>query len=424
MYPAIAADGNGSPQVPSITEVRSQCNDEPAGLEGLLSPISVEEFVDKYLGRRALYVSSTEERLTSLLSWPALNRIIAYHNLEGPRLRLMRAGQVIARNTYSHHDPYGLTRTNVIDCAAFEQQLRDGSTLVLDGVDRLHKPIATLARSIERALSLGIQVNTYAGWRELPGLSLHWDRHDVLILQVYGKKRWQIYGPTRMYPLVDDVDDAPEPNGKAIWDHVVTSGDVLYIPRGWWHIAIPCDAPTLHLTVGVRIPTGSDLLMWLIQRLKHRECIRKDVPLWTDGNVQQEYVKRLLDLISECCLDGRLIEEYMRERNATARPRTHLSLPFAATDEIVPASDSARIDVLLPRRLELRKCPDGLMELLFNGKACKFRPEATGVLEWLAAVHPVSIGEFYRTWENMMGRRDLEEFLVDLKRHGLIGFDE
>ena len=49
---------------------------------------------------------------------------------------------------------------------------------------------------------------------------------------------------------------------------LLEAGDLLYIPRGWWHVAMPLDEPTLHLTVGVNNLTGADFLRWFADRLR------------------------------------------------------------------------------------------------------------------------------------------------------------
>ena len=56
------------------------------------------------------------------------------------------------------------------------------------------------------------------------------------------------------------------------------TADLLYIPRGWWHVATPLDEPTLHLTVGVNNPNGADFLAWYVDRLKTSEDVRRDLP--------------------------------------------------------------------------------------------------------------------------------------------------
>jgi ribosomal protein L16 Arg81 hydroxylase len=140
--------------------------------------------------------------------------------------------------------------------AELTRELREGATLVLDNVDELYRPIRRVAESLERIFRVRIQVNSYSGWRSSHGFDVHWDDHDVFVLQVAGSKHWKIYGATRRYPLARDVELADNAPTEILWEQTLRNGDLLYIPRGWWHVATPLDEPTLHLTVGVGNPTG------------------------------------------------------------------------------------------------------------------------------------------------------------------------
>jgi len=44
------------------------------------------------------------------------------------------------------------------------------------------------------------------------------------------RKRWAVYGMTRNYPFARDTESAPNPEDEAVWEAVVESGDLLYIP--------------------------------------------------------------------------------------------------------------------------------------------------------------------------------------------------
>jgi hypothetical protein len=59
------------------------------------------------------------------------------------------------------------------------------------------------------------------------------------------------------------------------------AGDILYVPRGWWHNAeaLPC-TPTFHVAVGVHPIIALDYIKWLAEEvfpnnLAFRETIRK-----------------------------------------------------------------------------------------------------------------------------------------------------
>ena len=92
-----------------------------------------------------------------------------------------------------------------------------------------------------------------------------------------------------------------------LWEGMLNDGDMLYIPRGWWHVATPLDEPTLHLTVGVNNPTGADLLSWFVDRLRASEDVRRDLPLFGRAEDQTALMDRLRELSfrsgsPNCCI--------------------------------------------------------------------------------------------------------------------------
>ncbi len=158
-------------------------------------------------------------------------------------------------------------------------QLRDGATLVLDAIDEMHPPIRDLAAGLERQLRTGVQVNAYASWTSQEGFGVHWDDHDVVVVQVAGAKRWRIYGSTRTAPLYRDVTFDTDTPTDPVDEFTLHAGDVLHVPRGWWHAAAASEGqPSLHLTCGLATHTGIDLLTWLVDELRSHEVVRADAP--------------------------------------------------------------------------------------------------------------------------------------------------
>lgn len=125
----------------------------------------------------------------------------------------------------------------------------------------IHPAVGAAAEGLERFLGTSVQANAYASWTDREGFGLHWDDHDVVVIQVHGSKRWRLYGSTREAPTFRDVESPERPEGGPVADIVLSPGDVLYLPRGWWH-AVTADQGTepLHLTFGMVPHTGADLM--------------------------------------------------------------------------------------------------------------------------------------------------------------------
>ena len=239
-------------------------------LAKLLEPLAEGEFLASVWGRDFCYVRGGAGKFAGLMPWARLNEILRRHRLDYPRLRLVRDGETLAASACLRYNAPRRGRQPIprLKPADLLAQLRRGATLVLDAVDELSAPAEELAAALEHQFRESVQINCYAGFRTTHGFDLHFDRHDVFILQVAGRKRWRVYGETRPHPVADDIEPAAKPAGPPLWEGVLEDGDVLYMPRGWWHVAEPLDEPTLHLTVGVHKRTGLDFMKWLTQRLR------------------------------------------------------------------------------------------------------------------------------------------------------------
>lgn len=113
-----------------------------------------------------------------------------------------------------------------------------------------------------------------------------------------------IYGPTRQAPAWRDVEAPEAPTGEPIADIVLTPGDVLYLPRGWWH-AVTADQGTasLHLTFGLATQTGAEFLGWAVDELRVNATVRQDVPRHSNQGERAAYLeavrKDVLTLLDE-----------------------------------------------------------------------------------------------------------------------------
>jgi hypothetical protein len=390
----------------------------PHDLAGLLTPFSTGEFLETCWGQNFLHVPGTPGKFSDLLPWTELNRILEQHRFDTPRLRLTREGQPVSATNFLSYQT-NRRRPNQpiarVRAAELQKELRDGATLVIDAVDELHRPITDIAESLERLFRVRIQVNMYAGWRTSHGFDLHWDDHDVFILQVAGRKHWKVYGMTRKYPMARDVEPTTEKPETPIWEGMLDEGDLLYIPRGWWHVAMPLDEPTLHLTVGVNNATGADLLSWFIDRLRTSEDVRRDLPIFGGIEEQSALLNRLRDLfVSEWTPD--ILQRYLEEGDAKAQPRARLNLPWAPMPSILPSNGDLRVRWSAARKPLLEQVA-GEIHLRARGRNWRFAAAAKPILDRLATGETCSADELLAA---PLDASTVKVFLKELVSNGLI----
>ncbi|WEB41709.1 cupin domain-containing protein [Streptomyces yunnanensis] len=272
-----------------------------------------------------------------MFTWDDLNEVIARHRLEPPRLRLFNDGTQVPQHAYTHsvvskrHTVWHRIEPNNL-----HHQLKDGASLVLDAVDALHPGVEDLAAALERHFRTDVQVNLYASWTSKEGFGVHWDDHDVVVLQLEGAKRWKIYGATRTDPLRVDIEAPEPPTGDPVVEIVLRSGDMLYLPRGWWHAVAATEGRSLHLTCGLTPTTGADLLSWLSDRLRVSDTVRANLPYFASPDERTAYLEALRKELTEAVHDG-VIEEFVNARGSMDPGRPMPSLPFV---DGIPADES------------------------------------------------------------------------------------
>ena len=280
--------------------------DRPA-LEALLSPFTVEEFFRAQETRaQPVLLRGEAARFAELVRWPDLDALLASGKLDATSVRMVVDGTELAPILHAatmlgaggHRRDADAGR---VDGRKVRALVAEGATLVIDEADRHLDVVSALAEAFETALATWCRVNLYASWRTTRGFETHWDDHDVFVVQVQGEKIWRVLGPTRVWPTQDDtvLDEAPPET--PLWTGRITAGDLLYIPRGWWHDAhVPpgCDGRgSIHLTCQVRTLTGQDVLAWLGEWLQPETLFRRPVPIWAGEEAFAGYLAQMKGLI-------------------------------------------------------------------------------------------------------------------------------
>jgi hypothetical protein len=192
-----------------------------------------------------------------------VDSIVAERGLRSPFFRLVQNATPVTGVTRKAVAG-SRTVTDLVDTDAVTRRHGEGATLVLQSLHRLWPPVVRFCRELAADLGHPTQCNAYvtpAG--NAQGFAYHHDTHDVFVLQVAGRKRWQVHTPVVTLPTnrqsrvgPDLVPDGQEP----LIDTELLAGDVLYLPRGYVHAAQTTDSESVHLTIGVLAITWYDVL--------------------------------------------------------------------------------------------------------------------------------------------------------------------
>jgi ribosomal protein L16 Arg81 hydroxylase len=390
--------------------------DSRSWLSTLLAPASVDDFLSNYWLRQHLFCRGAPDRFASLLSWTELNRILEQHWRETFRFRLALQGRDLEPSTYADLEGF----TPRIRSKDVTNHLRRGATLSFDAIDEVHGPLTQLAERFEGFFRGGTKINIYAGWRALHGLDLHRDNQEIFILQLDGRKRWLLYGFS-----IDGVDrtqlaSTSVPPTGAVLDQVLQPGDLLYIPRGCYHVAVPMNEPALHLTLGVKNPRGTDLLEWLLERVRDSKLAGSDLPIFAGADERQRYADEVRRVLLGD-LDADLIEQYLLETGSNFKPRPSFSLPFSATPELLPQGN--HFVVRLNGRVHVvtsAGSPNGPYEVRFAGRLLRFPRSMQWIVEQIGGRSPVPMGRLVEAVEGRLDEEMVRTLLAMLLQQGLI----
>ncbi|MGH3620275.1 MAG: cupin domain-containing protein [Sciscionella sp.] len=391
-------------------------------LNELVAPHGVEHFLDAVWGRHAKVFPGPDDRFAELLPWSALNELLRRHRLETPRLRLARDGDRLPVESYSTTvTPRRGPAYARLDPVKLASTIADGSTLVIDSIDELHGPIDELAGDLERVLRERVQVNCYASFTRTHGFDTHWDDHDVLVVQVHGRKHWRLFGPTRRHPTHRDVEHPEPPTGEPELDVVLEAGDVLHMPRGCWHDANALDGPSLHLTFGINCATGVDFAAWAADELRRHEIARQNLPRFADEESKGQRVKELAELIAAEFADGDALERFFTDRDVTAVPRGGVAFPFSVTGELPePSSEAAarlRFRLVVPRAILTER--EKTVELAGDGNRYTFASAAAPVLRELISGEERALDHLVAA-SGGLSAGTVRTLCMDLIRRGLL----
>ncbi len=218
---------------------------------------------------------------SDLFSLDEVDRRMSSRSARTPAFRLVRDGRPLDPARYTRNARIGgQSVPGVADPGAIFEEFRNGATIVFQGLHRSCPPITRFCRRLELDLSHAVQANAYVTPAGSQGLGVHYDTHDVFVLQLAGAKQWSIYPPVLDDPLPSQpwkgtATDAGEPCLSVD----LQAGDCLYVPRGFLHAAQAQHDLSAHLTIGVVTTTWHDVVKEVIAGVAEEAEFRRALPV-------------------------------------------------------------------------------------------------------------------------------------------------
>lgn len=245
------------------------------------------QFYQEYLYQKPMVFKGAVKNID--IGWKEINELYQRANPMDPQFKF-RKGPMIPKEAYVEaFEDVGRTRYR-FNKAAVYQYLKEGATLVYNRINN-ESFADDLAKQVAQFAQAQTIVSGYLAFGSDSSYGNHWDTRDVFAVQLIGKKHWSLSAPNFDMPLymqqAKDMPHIPRPE-KADMEVVLEAGDVLYIPRGWWHNPMPMGCETFHLAIGTFPPNGYNYMEWLMKKVPEIASLRQSFRGWEadKGNIQ------------------------------------------------------------------------------------------------------------------------------------------
>lgn len=205
----------------------------------------------------------------NLFSMRSLDQALYCTEPVSPFIRLHNGVDFIPEQDYVEvFQEVGMRRRRIIR-PKFYEFIRGGATLLMNRIESRSTVAQELCLEISALTGFQTLANAYFSVGNRPSFGNHWDTHDVFAVQLHGRKHWKVYRPTYDFPVAGQTsrDHKHEVPAEPVLDTILEAGDVLYIPRGWWHCATAVEEETIHFAIGVHPPHVVDYLGWLCSKV-------------------------------------------------------------------------------------------------------------------------------------------------------------
>lgn len=251
-----------------------------AGLSTVFAGLSPRAFLNRYRSGEPVWRHGSPKRFDALAGLASIGAVMTLAGRSRIEVKAMFHGvqheanefQVDVKHVFSLYDA-GAT-VSFMDLHRWHAEAGEWTQRL---ADELHVPFHTAGCNLYMSP---------AG----KGLPMHFDHHEVIVIQLAGQKRWRIAkNDTVVNPLENSGAELTEsvqsyatgpaptrmPRGHSI---TLAPGSAIFLPRGYWH-STDARLGSISITFGFRQPTWIDVVReHLTQQLKVDADWRE--PVW------------------------------------------------------------------------------------------------------------------------------------------------
>lgn len=281
-----------------------------------------KEFNENYLYKKPFIFKNALD--VSSISWKEINELYQRADPTDWQFKF-RKGEIIPKEAYvESFNDVGRIRHRFNKTAVY-QYLQDGATMVYNRID--NEPfVDTIAKQVAQFAQAQTVVSGYLAFGSSSSYRNHWDTRDVFAVQLIGKKHWTISAPNFDMPLyMQQAKDMPHitPSKTVDMEVILEAGDILYIPRGWWHNPMPMNCETFHLAIGTFPPNGYNYMEWLMKKIPDIQSIRQNFIGWQHD---QKNLDDAAQAITEMMNNPKNYQTFMQDFLGSQRTNTAFNM--------------------------------------------------------------------------------------------------
>ncbi|MEZ4888011.1 MAG: cupin domain-containing protein [Chitinophagales bacterium] len=287
-------------------------------IEYLLGSIDKKSFFNEFYQKKHLYIKRNDKSYyDNILTLKDIDEYLSKKDIRYPSIRVVKNGLKIDKYKYLKDIPYGDSCfTELLDNDKLYKLYKDGSTIVLQSFQRHIESLRRLSLELHSQILCEFQANLYLTPKLSQGFAAHYDAHDVLILQIHGKKEWYLYESPEFLPTKNQTFFST-PHCQIDWDNMkptfhktIEEGDLLYIPRGLVHKAVTTDTTSLHITFGMFPQKWHNLLAYIANSITEFTDFREALPIY-NKTYQSDYILNELKNKFDKVIDSSKMKEFV-----------------------------------------------------------------------------------------------------------------
>ncbi len=373
-----------------------------------IAPLSTQQFASEHFDKAPVHIPAEPKGTAraDLFDWRVAAELLEIvPQWKTGRLKMIMDSQPVAPEHYSVVREGADGPVHRPDRALLEAMMALGASLVADGIEDVSPRLRRCCAMLGRRFAAKAVVNLYASQHGIQAFASHCDPHEVFAVQCEGRKLWRIYSARDDNPvqstLLQDQAAIDRIKGSLLTEVIMQPGDLLYIPRGFYHDAVAQGGQSVHLTFGVQPLYGAAALGMVRDLALGRQVMRAYLPSAENPEAIAAQLSAVADEIASLLRSPALVEDI------AVRQRTMAS-PIADPDATPPA-----LLVRTALSCEVVQPPEG--SYLIVGQTRRSAGLLSDAARWAFGQTAFTPAQFRARFCHHP-RFELDEFLADLVR--------